>query len=103
MLVTNQALEFVRGHPAYPVTVGAVIVGALALLALLQPRLDARPKPALAAWVPGGMHAYFLVAGLVSGAILRPPFLLGAAVAMVAAAALVHWKGRPASGAAASA
>jgi hypothetical protein len=41
-------------------------------------------------WVPFGFHAYFLGAGLISGAILEPPFLLLVSLLMVGVAFYLH-------------
>ena len=56
----------------------------VALVLSWRPRFLVRPTPALVFWVPFAFHAYFLLAGLVSGVILRPPFLLGMSLAMLA-------------------
>jgi hypothetical protein len=96
VLVTNRLILSVPSYDLYVALVGGVLAGALLLVVLLRPRLDARPKPALSAWVPAAFHGYFLAAGLVSGALLRPPILLLVSLAMAAVAAGMHWKGRPA-------
>jgi len=66
------------------------LLAALILVLAVRPRLGARPVPALALWVPLVLHLYFLIAGLVSGVILQPPFLLVVSVAMLASAAVLH-------------
>jgi hypothetical protein len=94
VLLTNFIIRLTRGTPAYVPTVGGVLVGALLLVFLLRPRLDVSPKPAVTAWIPGGFHVYFLAAGLLSGAALRPPFLLAVSLAMLGVATFVQRKGR---------
>jgi hypothetical protein len=95
VLVTNQLILSVPSYELYVGVVGGVVLGALLLVVLLRPRLDARPRPALTIWVPAAFHAYFLTAGVVSAVILQPPILLVVSLVMAAAAAALHWKGRP--------
>ena len=68
----------------YVLTLAGLLAGMVALVLSLRPRFLVRPAPALVFWVPFAFHAYFLLAGLVSGVILRPPFLLGMSLAMLA-------------------
>jgi hypothetical protein len=95
VLLTNRLISSVPNYTLYLGLVGGVIIGALLLVAALRPRLDAQAKPALTFWVPGVFHAYYLAAGLISGVIFDPPFLLVVSLAMALVAAWVHWKGRP--------
>ena len=73
---------------------------ALAVVLALRPRFSQRPADPLVLWVPFTFHALFFSAGLLSGAILRPPILLGVSAAMWAMevyfhrATLLHlWRG----------
>lgn len=78
--------------PAWQLPPVALTLGAaLALVVWLRPRLTQRPADPLVFWVPLGIHAYFLTAGLLSRAILRPPVLLLVSLAMLALALYLHW------------
>jgi len=70
--------------------VALTLLGALSLVIAVRPRLGARPMPAPALWVPLVLHLYFLVAGLVSGAVFEPPVLLAVSLIMLAVAARLH-------------
>lgn len=73
----------------------AVMLGlAAALVARLRPQFGYSPAGSPAVWVPAVYHAFFLSAGLVSGAILNPPFLLLVGVGMAGAAWYLHRRRR---------
>jgi hypothetical protein len=72
--------------PTIAVTLGVAVVLVLAL----RPGPGPRPAHPLAFWVPFAIHAYGLAAGLVSGVLLRPPFLLLASLAMLALSLGLH-------------
>jgi hypothetical protein len=48
------------------------------------------PVPFLVFWVPFLTHAYLLVAGLTSGVIFQPPFLLFVALVMLIISFYLH-------------
>ena len=83
-LITSITLNWYL--PTVVLTLGA----ALGLVLALRPRLLERPAHPLAFWVPFGFHGYFLAAGLLSLAILRPPILLIVSLAMLALALVLH-------------
>jgi len=64
---------------------------ALVVVLALRPRFYLKPVPSLVLWVPFLTHAYILVAGLISGTILNPPFLLWMGIAMFVIAFYLHW------------
>ena len=68
-----------NGHLA---TILVTLGVALSLLLWLRPKFSPRPLPAPAFWVPVSFHAYFVAAGLLTGALLRTPFLLAVSLAM---------------------
>jgi hypothetical protein len=74
----------------YETTIFLNLGCALALALWLRPVFYLRPVDPLVFWVPFGFHAYFLVAGLVSGAILNPPVLLLVSLLMAGAALYLH-------------
>jgi len=57
---------------------------------LMKPRFNLHPAPTLVFWVPFLSHAYLLVAGLISGVILDPPFLLLVSLVMFGIALFLH-------------
>ena len=74
----------------YQTTIAIVLGSALLLMLWLKPRFYMEPVDPLVFWVPFGFHAYFLTAGLISGAILDPPFLLLVSALMMATALYLH-------------
>jgi len=77
--------------PAWYVPTIAVTLGvALALVLSLRPRFARQPADPAAFWVPFVCHGYCLAAGLLSGALLRPPVLLLVSGAMLALALWLH-------------
>lgn len=92
VLGTNALLVFVLGPAGlYEVSVAVVIAGALGLMVALRPKLHlAQPDRLLSAGVPAVFHLYFLLAGLISGALFNPPFLLFVSLLMLAIAWFLH-------------
>ncbi len=84
----------------YVPTVFLTIGLAIGVVLALRPRFTLSPAAPLAFWVPFAFHAYCLAAGLMSLALLHPPFLLGMSLAMLALALYLHrailgpWLGR---------
>jgi hypothetical protein len=74
----------------YLVTILVALGVALSLMVWLRPKLNLGPPSPLAFWVPFGFHAYFLAAGLLSGALFRPPFLLLVSLGMFLLALYWH-------------
>ncbi len=115
VLGTNALISFVL-LPAglYEVSVAVVIGGALLLIVALRPKLhvpqggvvetgtstalsagtstalSAGTSTALSAGVPAAFHLYFLLAGLISGAVFNPPFLLFVSLLMLGVAWVLH-------------
>ncbi len=91
VLGTNALIVF--GVPAEIRTpvIFAVLLAALALVFYLRPKFFQKPVPSLTFWVPFISHSYFLIAGLVSGVIFKPSFLLFASLLMFAIALWLHW------------
>jgi hypothetical protein len=90
VLGTNALIAFV-----VPVEYRAPVITATLSLALIcvlaqRPRLYLTPVPTLAFWVPFITHIYVLIAGLISGLILDPPFLLWMGLLMIAMAFYLH-------------
>ena len=64
---------------------------ALILVIKMQPHFYLKPVPSLVFWIPSLTHAYILIAGLISGVILNPPFLLLIGLVMITVAFYLHW------------
>lgn len=84
-LSTNFLIVSVIPTELYLSAIVAVIGSALVIVLLARPRMTTT-VPAFASWVPRTFHAYFLVAGTVSGIFLQRPFLLLVSVVMAAVA-----------------
>ena len=70
--------------------VGVTLLLALFVVRAIRPQLHQSPMPDVVFWVPFAIHAYFLAAGLLSGAFLDAPFLLLVSLAMLALALWLH-------------
>ena len=90
VLGTNALMVFVVPAWGYAPTVAIMLVVMSALVLSLRPRFSIRPADPIVFWVPFAFHAYFLLAGLVSGVIWRPPFLLGMSLTMLGLALYWH-------------
>jgi hypothetical protein len=89
VLATNALIAFLIPFAWHGPLVAATLVAALVIVLTQRPKLPrGAPPPTWA--VPLGFHAYFLVAGLTSGVILQPPFLLLASLAMIGLVLLIH-------------
>jgi len=96
VLGTNALIVYVlRPAGLYEASNAVVLFGALAMLLALKPRFNLTPIDPLAFWVPLSFHIYFLGVGLVSLAILQPPFLLFVSVLMFMVSFSLHRKTFP--------
>jgi hypothetical protein len=91
---TNYLIVYVVPRQMYELTIFIVLGLALLGEVLMRPMLVGEPASALVLWVPLTFHLYFLVAGLLSGVILQPPFLLVMSVLMLGTALVVHRGGK---------
>jgi hypothetical protein len=94
VLATNYFIVYVGPRPWYKVTIALALLGALGWVLLLRPHII-RPLPPISKWTPFTFHAFFLLAGIVSGVIFQPPVLLVVSLIMFEIAWLLHR--RPAS------
>lgn len=90
VLITNELITNIPNDLIHYATIIAVLGGALLLILALSPEISTRSQAALVFLVPLGFHAYFLIAGLVSGTILDPPFLLMVSIVMSIIALWLH-------------
>jgi hypothetical protein len=90
VLITNRLITSIHIELVHYSVIIAVLGGALLLVLALRPKISARFQGAFVFLVPLGFHAYFLIAGLISGVILNPPFLLMASMIMSMMALGLH-------------
>ncbi len=90
VLSTNSLMAYAIPFVYHALTVALVLGGFLYFMFLMKPRFYLHPVPALVFWVPFLSHAYLLAAGLVSGVILDPPFLLLVSLVMLGIALTLH-------------
>ncbi len=90
VLGTNALIVFAIAPEYRNAVIFAALIIALVSVLALRPRFYLTPVPSLAFWVPALTHVYILIAGLVSGVILDPPFLLLIGVAMSVVALYLH-------------
>ncbi len=91
VLGTNALIAYKIPFAYHGLTVTLLLVIALVSVIALRPKFHTTSVPSLVFWVPVLTHAYILVAGLVSGFILEPPFLLLVGIAMIVIAFYLHW------------
>lgn len=90
VLITNHLITNIPTDLMHYATIIVVLVGALLLMLALRPELSIQSRASFIFLVPLGFHAYFLIAGLVSSAILDPPFLLLVSIVMSIIALGLH-------------
>ncbi len=89
VLGTNALIAFVIPLRWHGLLVAATLVSAMLVL-LAQPIALPPTSPPPAWAVPLGFHLYFLIAGIVSGVIFHPPYLLLVSGLMLALALWLH-------------
>jgi len=90
VLGTNALIANIIPFAYHGLTVTLLLVSVLWIVIALHPRFNQTRIPALSFWVPFITHIYVLVAGLISGIILDPPFLLIVGLAMTVIAIYLH-------------
>lgn len=90
VLATNALITFVVPADYRGLVVAITLSVALVYTLALRPKLSLKPVPSLTFWVPFVTHIYVLIAGLIAGVILDPPFLLAIGVVMIAVAFYLH-------------
>lgn len=90
VLITNHIITNMPNDLMHYTTIIAVLGSALLLILALRPKISIQSQAAFVFLVPLGFHAYFLIAGLVSGAVLSPPFLLVVSIVMSIIALGLH-------------
>lgn len=97
VLGTNALIVFGIPRQLYELTIGVTIASALVLILWHRPSFASRVSAPPAFWVPFAFHAYFLIAGLLSGTILSPPFLLVVSILMFLVSLILHRTALPAT------
>ena len=92
VLGTNAFIVFVVPDGIRNGLIGVTLALALVLILFLRPKFYLRPVAPLAFWVPFLTHAYVLVAGLISGILFNPIFLLIVGLVMLAISFILHSK-----------
>ena len=90
VLTTNALITFVVPAEYRGLVVAITLSLALIFAVAQRPKFYLTPLPSLVFWVPFITHFYVLVAGLISGVILDPPFLLLVGLVMTAVAFYLH-------------
>lgn len=90
VLGTNALIAFRIPFEYHSLAAVAIVVLAIALVFALRPGFYLKPVPSLTFWIPALTHFYILIAGLVAGVILDPPFLLLAGFVMLVVSLYLH-------------
>lgn len=90
VLGTNAFIAFVVPFEYQALTVTVLVTLALLFVVTSRPRFHLIPVPSLVFWVPFLTHLYTLFAGLISGVILEPPFLLWVSLLMIVISFSLH-------------
>ena len=90
VLGTNALIAYRIPFAYHGYTVILLLVVAIGIVLALRPRFYVKERPGLCFWVPAITHIYILIAGLIAGHILRPPFLLLVGLVMIAIAFCLH-------------
>ena len=90
VIATNALISLIIPGAIHSLVVCFLLGSAAGIIIGLRPKLHTQPLPFLAFAVPFISHAYLLIAGLVSGVILNPPFLLLVGGVMFVLALVLH-------------
>ncbi len=90
VLVTNHIIKFMVPDEFYHVVVIVFLTGTLGYTLLQRPKLTSKVLTLPIVAVPLAFHAYFLLAGIISGTIFQPVYILFISIAMILVAAWLH-------------
>ncbi|NUQ83499.1 MAG: carotenoid biosynthesis protein [Anaerolineales bacterium] len=90
VLGTNALIAFRIPFEYHNLTAITLMVLAIALVTAYRPKFHLTSIPALTFWIPTLTHLYILVAGLIAGVVLDPPFLLLAGFVMLVVSLCLH-------------
>lgn len=92
VLGTNAFIAFVVSASIRSVLILITLLTALTFVILKRPQFYQRPVHPIAFWIPFLMHVYVLVAGMISGVLFDPIFLLIVGIVMLVIALYLHSK-----------
>lgn len=92
VLGTNAFIAFVVPASIRSVLILITLLTALTFVILKRPQFYQRPVHPIAFWIPFLMHVYVLVAGMISGVLFDPIFLLIVGIIMLVIALYLHSK-----------
>lgn len=92
VLGTNAFITFVVPTSIRAGVIAVTLITALGIVFYKRPHFYQRPVHPIAFWIPFLTHAYILVAGIASGVIFKPVFLLIVGLAMLVIAFYLHNK-----------
>lgn len=92
VLGTNAFITFVVPTSIRGAVIVVTLITALGIVIYKHPRFYQKPVHPIAFWIPFLTHAYILFAGIASGVIFKPVFLLIVGLVMVVIAFYLHSK-----------
>jgi len=92
VLGTNAFITFVVPTSIRGAVIVATLITALGIVIYKHPRFYQKPVHPIAFWIPFLTHAYILFAGIASGVIFKPVFLLIVGLVMLVIAFYLHSK-----------
>ncbi len=90
VLGTNAFITFVVPTSIRAGLIAVTLISALGIIIYKRPSFHQKPVDPIAFWIPFLTHAYVLVAGVISGIILTPVFLLIVGLLMLVIAFYLH-------------
>ncbi|MFN8413669.1 MAG: carotenoid biosynthesis protein [Anaerolineales bacterium] len=90
VLGTNAFITFTVPATIRPAVIAITLITMLAIVTFKRPVFHVHPVNPLAFWVPFLSHAYLLIAGIFSGVIFNPIFILIISIVMIVIAFLLH-------------
>ncbi|HXF83855.1 MAG TPA: carotenoid biosynthesis protein [Anaerolineales bacterium] len=90
VLGTNALIAFHIPLNYHSLAAMTVIGAGIVIVLAFRPKFHIKPAPSLVFWIPLLTHLYILIAGLISGTILNPPFLLFVGLVMFAISLYLH-------------
>lgn len=92
VLGTNAFIVFVVPASIRSALIFVTLTAALGIILLKRPHFHQRPISAITFWIPFLTHAYIILAGIISGVIFNPIFLLVIGLLMLIIAFYLHGK-----------
>ncbi len=92
VLGTNAFITFVVPASIRAGLIAVTLISALGIIIYKRPSFHQKPVDPIAFWIPFLTHAYVLVAGVISGIIFTPVFLLIVGLLMLVIAFYLHGK-----------